>query len=185
MGKIKSHLKSKSGFTFVEILVAVGVIGFALPIVFSIVFTIFRQQTKIYRLTEAKKQGDYILSLSKNLITSATGIYEDSALVTEKCDGIINNAYSTGGNSFYFKDKNSAAINIILSSGQIATGPSGIAMTNSNVEVNDYQISCVKSTIASEALVTLKFDIKYKTSSTNVEDATPELSYQSSYKLRN
>lgn len=183
MGKIKS---AKSGFTFIEILVTVGVVGFVLPVIFAIVFTIFRQQTKIYRLNEIKKQGDYILNLSKVLITSSTGIYSEAALTNLKCDGTAGNqSYSSvSGNNFYFKDKNSAAINIFLSNGQIATGPSNLNMTNNRVVVENYQISCENSSVISRPLVKIKFDIRYNTTSTRSED-TASLSYQSGYKLRN
>ena len=51
----------KKGFTLIEMVVVVGVIGFVLPILFAIVFLIIQQQARIYSLQEVKKQGDQAL----------------------------------------------------------------------------------------------------------------------------
>jgi len=188
MGKIT--IKNCFGFTFVEILVSITVLGIVLPILFSIIFTIFRQQTKIYRLNEVKKQGDYILVLSKNLVRNyASGIYSESNFTNQKCDGILNTNYTsaTSGKDFYFRDKNGSPFNIFLDSGQVATGSGGInsiKITNNQVVVENFTLACENTSSAADSFVTIKFDIRYNTTSTRKEDSA-SLSYQSSFKLRN
>ena len=188
MGKIIN--KNKQGFTFIEILVSIVVLGMVLPLLFSIVFTIFRQQTKIYRLNEVKKQGDYILVLTKNLIHNyAVGVYSEAALTNQKCDGITNTSYTSNssGSNFFFKNKDGQPFNILLSDGIIATSSGGTGntkITNSQVVVSGYSISCANTSTAADSFVTIKFNINYNTTSLNKED-NASLSYQSSLKLRN
>ena len=58
----------KKGFTLIETIVVVAVIGLTLPVIFSIFFVLFQQQTKIYRLNTVKKEGDYVINLIENTI---------------------------------------------------------------------------------------------------------------------
>jgi type II secretory pathway pseudopilin PulG len=57
-------MKHKS-FTLIELIVAVGVVGLILPAVFSIFFTIIRQQLVLIAYQDMKQQGD---SMQRNII---------------------------------------------------------------------------------------------------------------------
>jgi hypothetical protein len=185
MGKM-NRIELKS-FTFLEILMAVGILGFVLPIVFNIIFTILQQQIKITRLAIVKRQGDYVVNVVKNLVIGQmTGIYSEKELVNKKCDGFDNNQTyaSSTGKDFFFKDINGAAVNIYLNQGKIATGPANINLTNDQVMVENYQIFCANFGSFTTPFVTVKFDIYYNTISTRPEDLA-RLSYQTSFRLRN
>jgi len=98
-----------SAFTLVEIIIVLAIIGVLLPIVFSILFTITRQQTKIYRLSEAKQQGDFVMAFMKSQIKDyGNKIYKDDTEIFEACSDSIapdNSHISQDGLNFYVKKK--------------------------------------------------------------------------------
>ena len=60
--------KFNKGFTLIETIVVIAVIGLTLPVLFATILTLMRQQIKIYRLSQVKREGDYIINLMENTI---------------------------------------------------------------------------------------------------------------------
>jgi len=58
----------KKSFTLIETIVVIAVIGLTLPVLFATILTLMRQQIKIYRLSQVKREGDYIINLMENTI---------------------------------------------------------------------------------------------------------------------
>ncbi|EKE14302.1 MAG: hypothetical protein ACD_12C00581G0001, partial [uncultured bacterium] len=58
----------EKSFTLIETIVVVAVIGLTLPVLFAIIFILMREQVKINRLSQIKKEGDYIITLMENTI---------------------------------------------------------------------------------------------------------------------
>jgi len=175
-------------FTLIETIIVVGITGLILPVVFSIVFVILQQQTKIIRLQEVKKQGDFVLSNIKTAIrNNAVEIYTDRALTDQKCHDL--NLYDgSGGNNFYFKDKVGRWFNFYLDNDKISSGSSLFAgnpqdLTNDKVIVSNFSIKCAKQSIYSPALVTLSIALSFNTTSTRPED-TAQLTYNTNIKLK-
>ncbi|QQG43923.1 MAG: type II secretion system protein [Candidatus Roizmanbacteria bacterium] len=187
--------KKRLGFTLIEMLIVISAIGLTLPALFSIFYVILNQQIKVYRLTEVKRQGDYILGKMDSMIRSnAVGIYSDSGLATVKCSNTLgNNSYSsTGGSDFYLKDKNNNYFQFALSFDRMnlistnASYQSGFLST-SKIKVENFAISCERSAQFSGPIISVSFDICYGTNSCSnarVEEQA-SLSYKTNFKLRN
>jgi len=182
----------KKGFSFIEMLIAVAIIGMALPALFSIIFVVLQQETKVLRLSEVKRQGDYVLTVMDTVLrNNAVGIYTDQALTTARCAnaGDTENISGSNGN-FYFKDKNSNYFRFYFTPDKISSGSATTTgdLTTSKVMIQNFKLTCKKSAAFSPAIVGISFDICYKTSggcsSTRVEE-TATMSYQTSVKLRN
>jgi len=96
----------KKGFSLLEIIVVLGVLGLLLPSVFGIVYIIMQQQLRIHRLSQTKQQGDLVLNYMKESISrNAVGV--GSALGSPQC---VNSAstYSNASGEFNFTLDNSA-----------------------------------------------------------------------------
>lgn len=182
----------RHGFTFIEIIVVIGAIGLVLPVLFSIIFTIIQQQTKVIRLTEVKRQGDYSLNIMENTIRNfaITTNSASPATSSNRVCAIANSSYSS--TSLYFLDKFNNTLGFALSSQQIASNssiPSATAnLTQTNVIVNNFSIGCGLTANYSTPLISVSFDICYKTSSGNCSsnraEETAALHYQTDIKLR-
>lgn len=176
----------KKGFTLIEMIIVVGVISFLLPTLFSIIFTLFRQQYKILALNLVKKEGDFALTQIESAIrANATGIYSDAG-ITPVCN--TSGAEYDGGDgaAFYLKNQAGEWFRFQLSSGRIA---SNSATTNANltsprVLVTDFDISCEKTTSFTLPLVSVSYTVDVNTTSERDED-TASFPYQFKVKLRN
>ncbi len=186
----------KKSFTLIEIIVVVAVIGLTLPAVFAIIFSILQQQIKIYRLSEVKRQGDYVLSNLENTIrNSAMEIYSDEALssANEKCASSGTSYPSPdNGEEFYFKNQFGQWFQFLVfdTEYQIASQSAvltKIYLTTSKVRMEDFSISCSRSARYSPPIVTVSFNICYNnnnscTSARHEEVAS--MTYKTQIKLR-
>ncbi|MDO8496936.1 MAG: type II secretion system protein [bacterium] len=183
----------KKGFTFIEIIVVLGIITIVLPALFSIIFVILQQQNKVYRLSQVKREGDYALSIMEHVIRNyGTAVYYGAPptyLDTPKCDTAGSSApYSSTmylkdiyGNWLHFYTVDDAGSTKIAS--ESAQFTSGFLTTN-KVKIINYSISCSRTNTFSPPLVTISFTAQYNTDSTDPKD-TASLTYQTSIKLRN
>lgn len=184
------------GFTFIEMLVVVGIIGLLIPVVFSIIVVILRQQLKVVRLSQIKRDGDYALNVLENTVRNhATKIFPDygSLLTDELCNDAGETYPLTPPNSqLYFDDSLNQRFGFYLTAGnQIASDSAilnGVArgsveLVSNKVEITSFNISCQKGGTYSPPIITVSFDIRYKTTSTRPEE-TASLRYQTKIKLR-
>lgn len=193
---MKNFLLKKS-FTLIETIVVIIIIGLVMPAIFAIIFGIVREQTKITRLSQVKREGDYILNTVSTLIkNNAISIHYPNAPTdaNEKCK--IVEEYPLIGTTIdrlVFKDKSQYWFRILWSANKIASYSSGttssIDLNSSGVLINNFLISCSRDSTYSPATVTLEFDICYKTSLGTCSGSNPEesatLHYQTKVKLRN
>ena len=173
----------KKGFTLIEVMVVIAVIAMVVPALFYMVFMILLQQVKIYRLSEAKRQGDFALtSITSNIRNAAVSTY-DTANTTELCAG-------TGDISDIgkFRDQYDNWFNYVLVSGKISSGSSILNtttdLTKSNVTVTDLTLKCFKTASFSPSIVEVKFTITAGDVSARAEEKAT-LVYQTRVKLRN
>ena len=181
------------GFTLIEMLVVIAVIAITLPSIFAIVFGIARQQTKIYRISSVKKEGDYVLNLLTSIIkNNAVSIHSASpaTILNEICLIVESPAPAT---SLYFQDSTNNWFGYFATSNVISSDSSNLAdpiVLNSNkILVNNFSIGCEKTASFSNANILLSFDVCYDTggglcTSTRPEE-TANLHYQTRIKLRN
>ena len=198
-------MKNKKSFTFVETLVVISVLGLVFPILFSTFFVILRQQLKINRLTEVKRQGDSIVRILDEMIkNNAYKIYDDTD--TEICDA---GGSFPEGTPAYFLDKYNSRFSfkiIIIDDvdnyeqnletvydvppfpAPTFAFPSG-KLNNTRVMIpeSSYVISCNRKTTYSAPVININFLICYKVNR-SCDSAKPEesalLEYQTNIKLR-
>lgn len=185
-------IKKKSGFTLLETIIVIGIISLILPIIFSIVFSITRQQAKVYVLSTVKREGDNALSVIENLVrNNAIAIYSDQALSSQVCTTI---SYDGGsGSSFYFSDKDGNWFNFKTATDtellKIASDSSvlnsAIELTSvKNTQISSFNISCDQTSEITSPIVSIQFTISQKqTTSTRIEDLA-SLNYSTKIKLR-
>lgn len=182
----------KKSFTLIETIVVIAVISLTLPVLFAIILTLMRQQIKIYRLSQIKRGGDYVINLMENIIRdNAVSIHtttppNDANII---CKNIGTSPSST---SIYFLDKNKQWFGYLATSNSVASTSanlvSPINLTPSKIIVSNFSIYCSRNFIHSPAIISLGFDICYDTGSGVCTGTRPEevtsMHYQTRIKLR-
>jgi len=75
----KSKVKSQNfGFTLIEILVVVGILGIITVVSSTMFFTVFKGSGKTKALTKVKENGDYALSVMERLIRDSQEVITNS-----------------------------------------------------------------------------------------------------------
>ena len=187
----------KRSFTLIETIVVVAVIGLTLPVLFAIIFTLIKQQVKIYRLSQVKREGDYVINLMENTIRNrAISIHSDTPTeVNIVCKDLIPPILS--GTSLYFLDKEGQWFGYLFDSDSIASKSADLdnplnvltsALTSSKTIVYNFSISCSRNTIYSPPSVSFDFDVCFVTGAGICTSTRPEeiasIHYQTRIKLR-
>src|SRR3989338_10391507 len=154
----QSTINNRS-FTFIETLVVISVLGLVFPIMFSILFVILQQQLRIFRLTEVKRQGDYIVSFLENTIKdNAYTIYNDDQ--TEICEASDVALFPHIGDVSSFKDKYNSSFSLNYDSANLEvftdsifpaptfSFPSG-QLNSSKVIISSFLLTCNRASIFS------------------------------------
>lgn len=190
----------KKSFTLIETIVVIAVIGLTLPVLFAIIFTLMRQQVKVYRLSQVKREGDYVINLMENTIrnravTVHSGQPTDANLVCQDA----NYPLSGTVDNLYFLDEDKQWFGYLFENNSIASKSADLdnppdvltfPLTSSKILVdNTFSISCSRKSAYLPVSILLDFDICYDTgagicTSTRPEEVT-SLHYQMRIKLRN
>lgn len=189
--------KIKVSFTLIETIVVIAVIGLTLPVLFAIIFTLMRQQVKVYRLSQVKREGDYIINLMENTIrnravTVHSGQPTDGNIVCQDGD-------SGTTNYLYFLDEDKQWFGYSFESNSIASKSADLdnppndltfPLTSSKILVDStFSISCSRTSAYLPVSILLDFDICYDTGSGTCASTRPEeitsIHYQMRVKLRN
>jgi type II secretory pathway component PulJ len=186
--------KFRFGFTLMETVIVIGLISLLLPVIFSIVFSITRQQAKVYILSQIKREGDNALNIIENLIrNNAVSIHADipKSGNTVCFDDNLQHPDSgtSNGSDFYFSDRSGEWFKFALSENEIASSSSipnaTIDLTsNLNSRITSYEINCDQTSSFTPPLVSIKFKIEQRqTESLRAEDVA-SLEYATKIKLR-
>lgn len=190
-----SFFRFKRGYTLIEVIAVVTIIGIALPSIFTIIYVIVREQAKILAITKTKNEGDYAFNVIDNLIrNSAVTIQTSSDPLnnsTNRCnDPATSPSYSpANGANFYVKDRYGNLTRLYTTvDGKIASDSSILnassELTSSKMAVTNFSISCTTTSKFSSPVVSIGFKIQYNTVSARPED-TASLNYQTKIKIRN
>lgn len=143
-------------FTLIELIVAVGVVGFVLPSVFNIFFTMIRQQLILVSYQEMKQQGDSIERNIKNLLQTRTAYITDSVYTANNLCPLFTTPTPTFAPQMYIHDRNGYGIKLYQKTvSGVDTIASDSADTNNtflktynlsskDVTVSDFGYSCFK-----------------------------------------
>ncbi len=177
-------MKVKKSFTLIEVIVVIGAISIVLPALFGIIFSLLRQQIKLYRLSEVKRQGDYALSLMENTIRNyGAAIYDDPVAGPERC----NTAGDSNLTVNYFKDNSNYWFRYVLSSGRIASQSeilgASVDLTSTSVTISNLSITCSRTATYSSPVVTIQFQVNSGSGTRQEEKA--QLSYVTRIKMKN
>lgn len=199
----------KKSFTFIEMVVVISIMLLIIPALFSVIFTILREQVRVIKFAIVKREGDYLLNSMANLIKNeAISVHSFKPPSEENliCNTVYN--YSTTSAALYFKNKdggwfgyNQDISNLAsLSAQPIPTSFPGLTPSPSpapfqyvlnslNTKVRNFTIGCKTNYAYGFPLINISFDICYKTSLGYCDTPKPEenvnLHYETKIKLRN
>lgn len=184
---------SKSGFTFIEMVVTIGVLTITLPALFSIIFSIMQQQTKIVRLSTIKREGDFILNTMKNTIRNRAYRLYSSSSGLELCDSSFTG--TTSEDQIVFEDADSIRFSYSvdgITKKLMVFDPDPISkpLTTTFVYIQNLEINCSRTSSFSAPTIIISYDICFKGSLANCAaitrgEETASLHYQTYITLRN
>ncbi|MEK7634169.1 MAG: type II secretion system protein [Patescibacteria group bacterium] len=181
----------KKGFTLIETIVVIAVIALTLPVLISTVFILTREQTKVFRLSQVKREGDYLINIVKNSIRDGAITVHSAKPADESNIVCDTDSSSFSGSSLYFLDKNQQWFGYEGGSNTIASASANpsINLTSSKILVSNFSVDCLRNTIYSPPSVLFSFDVCYDTGAGVCTSTRPEeiasLHYQTRIKLRN
>lgn len=164
MGTIK-----RASFTLIELIVAVGVVGLILPAVFSIFFTIIRQQLVLIAYQEMKQQGDSAQTNIKNLLQNRAAYITDSAYTALDVCPLPLTPTPTFSPNLYVMDRDGHKIQLALNGTQLASTSADVGktynLTSSVVIISnlDFGFSCYRINEFTPAIVSTKFTVSKST----------------------
>lgn len=154
---------SRSGFTLIEMLVVIIIVGMTIPLLMTIFVSVLRQQGRVKGLEIAKSQADTAFSSIKLAIrNNATSIH--SAYPATDANEICNTTTSSPvaaspmvfkdseGNSFYY----SLSGTVIQSQISSDSGPKD--MTAAPAEMSNLTFSCERTSDTANPIVTVSFE---------------------------
>lgn len=179
-------VKSRSGFTLIEMMVAVGVIAIVTPVIFNLLFISFRNEIRVRYLKTVKNGGDFALSSTNSIIRQFAFRVVDCTTPTTE----ITTDYSSSS-EICFRTKDSQYFRLYLTGGAFVIGPvgsntvvPGINATitdNTQITISDLNISATKSYSFTSHMVSISF----KVCKANTTEQSVCLNYASKAKIRN
>lgn len=184
----------KKAFTLIEMIIVLMVVSLLIPTVFSIVYVIMRQEVRIYRVVETRRQGDYMLTFIKDKIIRSKEIdrYTAPSTFVAQCTTNGSSYSSTSANpgadtSFVDNDDNKFRIyqnttnkNLIY---EAPPGSTATTINNSRVQISNFTISCARKSTLGAPLINIAFTVTFKDTTAVSEDPVV-LNYQTKIKLR-
>ncbi|MCX7881305.1 MAG: type II secretion system GspH family protein [Patescibacteria group bacterium] len=186
------NFQLKKGFTLIEMMVVIGLVGLVLPVVFSIIFVILQQQTKIIRLSEVKRQGDFVLAtLTTHIKNNVRSLHNNIPNADNPDENIVCNTTNSSYNGdIYFQDKRTLGTwsRFILQDDKIASESSvsgvGGDLTNDKVKVTYFSLSCQGYGQFIPPVVNISFTLQYKNNGSSRPEDIAFMTYQTKVKLR-
>jgi prepilin-type N-terminal cleavage/methylation domain-containing protein len=177
-------MNKRKGFTLVEVIVVIAAIGIVLPALFAILFSLLKQQIKIYQLSEVKRQGDYALSIMDSTIRqNALSLYESTNTTP-----ICANAGDTNVPVGFFRDEGNRYFRYVLSSNKVASQSEIIGattdLTTNRVTISNLVVECSKTARYSAPIITLQFTVTAGTAASPTEQRA-RMTYRTRIQLRN
>ena len=192
--KFKLPIKTK-GFTLLEMLIVLTIVAIILPTVFAVVFVIMRQQVRIYRVVETRRQGDYILSFIKDkLIRSQQMNNHPAPYSTIHCSaaGSDFEDFSNGNNISFLDRDNVTRYRIYLDTAtnnlnyeKVLPAPAlTTVLNNTSVAITNFEIKCYRRGTYSSPLISISYDVTFIDTTFTVQEGTSTFHYQTKIRLR-
>ena len=176
----------KKGFTLIEMLIVLTVVAILLPTVFSIVIVIMRQQVRIYKVIETRRQGDYILTFIKDRLVRSNQMLNYPA-GTQLCATAPSTSTATNGAAVSFLGNDDIEYRIFSQVSGTTTNlmfalpatSSGITINNNLVEVINFSVQCGRRAGLGAPLINIAYTVRFKDA-----DFSVSIPYQTKIKLR-
>jgi len=168
-------IKHKS-FTLIELVVAVGVVGFILPTVFSIFFMIIRQQLVLVAYQDLKHQGDSVQRNIQNLLKNrATAVTLADHLTTGVCPlpltptPTYSPALSVAEKGGNFVDIAPLVLNEKSTTIASRSAVTEYQLSSESVSVTNFGYTCYRINTFSPEIVSVQFTMKKTTTFNDVQ----------------
>lgn len=181
---------NKSGFTLIEVLMVLGVIAVVIPSIMSISYVILSEQLRIYRLTETKRQGDYIMNVMKEKIARDADTLYNNNTALNVCVDAGDSFSSPKGTTFDFIDEDGSTFSFReVANNMVITDLTVLPTITSNlndarVSIRNLTVECSRKTFFTRPLVGFAFDATFVDATPTVREGTIILHYQTKVKLR-
>lgn len=179
-------INRQEGYSLMEMLVVIVIVGIMLPAIFTIMFIILKQQAKIYQISETKKQGDYAYQFIKEKISREAKSVHTNAGATV-CSSSGNSFSSTNGSDFVLFDELGNRIkftrkatnnSLFLNQGGVQT-----SLNDGKVKVTDFTIECYRRSDYANTIVSFEFTIEFNKKTEDKAIGDTSLHYQSRVKI--
>jgi len=167
----------KSGFTLIEILVVVGILGIIAVIASNVFFTTLRSSGKTKALTTVKQNGDYALSVMERLIRDSQEVMTNSA--GQYCVAGMKKikVKRIDGTEVEFACEEEGTVN-----GRIASNSA--RLISSGVKVDQCSFDCESKGQFYPKTVTIKFTLSQSAVTTKPEEQA-SVNFQTTVSVRN
>ncbi len=182
---LKLKKSGKKAFTLLEMIIVLSLIGILLSTVFSILFVVLRQQVRIYRIVETRRQGDTILNFMKEKILRATEV--TNATFVEQCTPALPAYAPPNAQNFLLADAALRYRFYLVGNDLVYNEPPGVVTTplnNNRVRVSGLAIECLFKSVNSTPVVQFSYTVTFLDATPSVEEGTVTLFYRSKVKLR-
>jgi prepilin-type N-terminal cleavage/methylation domain-containing protein len=160
----------KNGFTLIELIVVIGLLGLLSVAISSIMLTSLVSSSSVRSATKVKQAGTYVLGQVQNLIRNAKEVVICESGATPPLITIVN---PDGGQTTLTSESDGTNTRIASNSGNYLTPPS--------LAVSNYLLSCNPSD-TDPTLVNFSFDLE---DTQSPRTTTPAIHFETSVNLRN
>lgn len=178
INQLKQKPLSKA-FTFIELIIVIGVIGISLPVIFGLFFITLQQQSKIFILQEVKRNGDYALNSMQSTIKQYAKKVTNSSY-EEFCS-------SSNQSQIFLVDKYGSRFTYLLHNNKIAsqssTFPGTWYLTTDKVKVDNLIFRCSQTNPFSPPVISIFFTVSQRGMPARYEEKA-SMSYQTKIKLK-
>lgn len=187
--------KTNRGYTLIEVLIVITILGIIMPAVFSILYVILQQQAKIAEMTEVKRQGDYVMQFMKEKITrEASGVRNDpdglsgADAGSNVCNTTTTSSLnSVNGDEFVLIGKPpNLDFQFTNDGSQVFFDQNGIqtALNDTRVTINNFNMSCSWRSLYTPPMIGFSYEVTFNRANPDAELGITKMYYQSKFMLR-
>ena len=154
------------GFTLLEVLIVTIIISLIIPMMASLFIVNIMSYSRVQILQEVKDNGDFVLdTVETKMRRDIRSIYSNAAATVEVCTvtSSLDTPESYSG-QLYFRDDDQAIFYLAEDSGVIEFTQNGDnqSLTNNLVNASNLTMSCSRSSIFSNPIISIQFDVQQR-----------------------